>query len=177
MYPGSSPLTRGKLRGRELKFVPERLIPAHAGKTSGARSGLIKAKAHPRSRGENPTRSRRSDRQRGSSPLTRGKPPQGTAGRTRHAAHPRSRGENTCCPHGRALRTGSSPLTRGKPHVSKMRHHCLGLIPAHAGKTNHVGVHCGSPSAHPRSRGENNRLMAQATRPQGSSPLTRGKLH
>ena len=30
---GSSPLTRGKLRGGELEFVPERLIPAHAGKT------------------------------------------------------------------------------------------------------------------------------------------------
>ena len=30
---GSSPLTRGKLRGVRLCYVEERLIPAHAGKT------------------------------------------------------------------------------------------------------------------------------------------------
>ena len=50
---GSSPLTRGKRPPARGRLRDYRLIPAHAGKTSGARSGLIKAKAHPRSRGEN----------------------------------------------------------------------------------------------------------------------------
>ena len=34
---GSSPLTRGKLEHAEARRRPERLIPAHAGKTSGQR--------------------------------------------------------------------------------------------------------------------------------------------
>ena len=50
---GSSPLTRGKRTQLEVGDTVVRLIPAHAGKTSGvtvtARPGL----AHPRSRGEN----------------------------------------------------------------------------------------------------------------------------
>ena len=70
---GSSPLTRGKRSevwgGTEIRG----LIPAHAGKTSGARSGLIRAKAHPRSRGENWKTWPVSRSRKGSSPLTRGK--------------------------------------------------------------------------------------------------------
>ena len=51
----------------------------------------------------------------------------------------------------------------------------LGLIPAHAGKTG-VGV----PGyrlvgAHPRSRGENERVLVVIHVERGSSPLTRGK--
>ena len=54
---GSSPLTRGKHLGDALECLEVRLIPAHAGKT--ARSALFRAseRAHPRSRGENPSRS------------------------------------------------------------------------------------------------------------------------
>ena len=50
---GSSPLTRGKLRGDEIRAAGQRLIPAHAGKTS--------------------IRRRRRAESAGSSPLTRGK--------------------------------------------------------------------------------------------------------
>ena len=50
---GSSPLTRGKLRGVRLCYVEERLIPAHAGKTRGQLIVLRRSGAHPRSRGEN----------------------------------------------------------------------------------------------------------------------------
>ena len=49
------------------------------------------------------------------------------------------------------------------------------LIPAHAGKTQEVsraGVHS---RAHPRSRGENERIPAAGAGWDGSSPLTRGK--
>ena len=53
--PGSSPLTRGKRTlcrrvGRRL-----RLIPAHAGKTQAPARELRVLRAHPRSRGENPS--------------------------------------------------------------------------------------------------------------------------
>ena len=50
---GSSPLTRGKPREEMKRFLAQRLIPAHAGKTgvSAWRGSVFTA--HPRSRGEN----------------------------------------------------------------------------------------------------------------------------
>ena len=134
LRPGSSPLTRGKhAEGRQRR--PEAgLIPAHAGKT---RTGLpcpAAPRAHPRSRGENTHCAILPRGVRGSSPLTRGKPPPtATPRRTRglipaHAgktpprggpylpppAHPRSRGENSCRQYSTNRAHGSSPLTRGK---------------------------------------------------------------
>ena len=132
---GSSPLTRGKL----LRFGADRftcgLIPAHAGKTVGGEESHLADGAHPRSRGENAFYGAACDDDRGSSPLTRGKPPgRGTrrrvgrlipahAGKTRWpglspregGAHPRSRGENTWDKDKATKAGGSSPLTRGKP--------------------------------------------------------------
>ena len=71
--PGSSPLTRGKLRHRRWPRHPPRLIPAHAGKTAPlGLSGPISA-AHPRSRGENLSADHPRPGHCGSSPLTRGK--------------------------------------------------------------------------------------------------------
>ena len=71
---GSSPLTRGKLRSSKRELRLERLIPAHAGKTAGLRGVRFRREAHPRSRGENQSVSRRCGPATGSSPLTRGKP-------------------------------------------------------------------------------------------------------
>ena len=71
---GSSPLTRGKPDGRILGEGHARLIPAHAGKTATRRPSRSRARAHPRSRGENFISLRRSSAVCGSSPLTRGKP-------------------------------------------------------------------------------------------------------
>ena len=112
---GSSPLTRGKLPLAFREAVHQRLIPAHAGKTSRCGATQRRARAHPRSRGENRQRARASLCWWGSSPLTRGK--QGLrlalggngglipahAGKTatrlfsysETRAHPRSRGENS----------------------------------------------------------------------------------
>ena len=114
-------------------------------------------------------------RQRGSSPLTRGKllakawkpATKGLipahAGKTLEGgshiagigAHPRSRGENiqTCVQVAADL--GSSPLTRGKPLIGAKGTPSVGLIPAHAGKTPILVFY---------------RFQAE-----GSSPLTRGK--
>ena len=173
---GSSPLTRGKRRQHQGNQRPERLIPAHAGKTQSCESRAAGAPAHPRSRGENPMNELVAWLICGSSPLTRGKrwgikwiaeggrliPAH--AGKTSRArpttcgpwAHPRSRGENGH-PERRVLwKHGSSPLTRGKPSSTETVTHALRLIPAHAGKTTQP-----SPAS---------------TRSGGSSPLTRGKL-
>ena len=193
---GSSPLTRGKrLAGCVVPHVV-RLIPAHAGKTSGQPSTRHPRAAHPRSRGENDGSRLALRRIVGSSPLTRGKRfeggedrcPKGLipahAGKTRSPArrrtawpaHPRSRGEN---PLGmlRAFRLrGSSPLTRGKPDPDSHAAVKRGLIPAHAGKTWSLTARSVLRTAHPRSRGENPNAASNFSAAGGSSPLTRGKL-
>ena len=70
---GSSPLTRGKPMPEESYPMEDRLIPAHAGKTSRCGRDQHEGRAHPRSRGENWTSSSSAVRFDGSSPLTRGK--------------------------------------------------------------------------------------------------------
>ena len=132
---GSSPLTRGKPHAAPHSAREQGLIPAHAGKTEIARAEDVNAKAHPRSRGENPDNDPAGMCSDGSSPLTRGKPGASAyaqimwglipahAGKTEAlravveaaAAHPRSRGENEWRAMRTSALTGSSPLTRGKP--------------------------------------------------------------
>ena len=70
---------------------------------------------------------------------------------------------------------GSSPLTRGKRGRSRVRLSSLGLIPAHAGKTEARRSARILVRAHPRSRGENGDGGNRTPRTAGSSPLTRGK--
>ena len=71
---GSSPLTRGK-RGCVPDLAPcDGLIPAHAGKTAFCMASMRREPAHPRSRGENRTKTLSLSATLGSSPLTRGKP-------------------------------------------------------------------------------------------------------
>ena len=192
---GSSPLTRGKPGARISGRSPVRLIPAHAGKTHLACACRSGPPAHPRSRGENSSRSGHAAIGRGSSPLTRGKRHWSRrwrdryrlipahAGKTRPTptvtrrcrAHPRSRGENQSCQTlGRSL-LGSSPLTRGKRQACLYCPATSRLIPAHAGKTFCRGVLAGALSAHPRSRGENPYVVLESSLRHGSSPLTRGK--
>ena len=172
---GSSPLTRGKPRAGPRRRRASGLIPAHAGKTARVTRLHRHQRAHPRSRGENGFARLEGGGVRGSSPLTRGKPPPSGryqavprlipahAGKTTPArcasegpgAHPRSRGENcSSSTHTRSGR-GSSPLTRGKRVDRRSPISCPRLIPAHAGKTPPSPVHTSNASAHPRSRGEN----------------------
>ena len=195
LQKGSSPLTRGK------RFPSRRwpriggLIPAHAGKTISRGRSPSPSWAHPRSRGENRFPPRDRIHANGSSPLTRGKPPQrrnprpsaglipAHAGKTRQMrdmrqkcrAHPRSRGENIKAAVSVVVEWGSSPLTRGKPRASHPINWFAGLIPAHAGKTPPHQRHSPGNQAHPRSRGENCAKPGSNTIMQGSSPLTRGK--
>ena len=192
---GSSPLTRGKRLRATAGNATCGLIPAHAGKTPGAGDDGRAHRAHPRSRGENISHSRRYSSHAGSSPLTRGKLTctircarcigliPAHAGKTqsgpipagRSGAHPRSRGENVDLPQPNTPLTGSSPLTRGKRGSRESLPQSVGLIPAHAGKTSIANVDCDVVEAHPRSRGENGGPRAASRSPNGSSPLTRGK--
>ena len=172
---GSSPLTRGKPSAGELRPLPSGLIPAHAGKTRCHARTPAHRWAHPRSRGENPMPCPHACASLGSSPLTRGKPMPLVALLYGCVAHPRSRGENgvaALCPseHG-----GSSPLTRGKRRGRPVSIGARGLIPAHAGKTEMAPLRLIRCTAHPRSRGENQRMKSVAASLTGSSPLTRGK--
>ena len=172
------------------------LIPAHAGKTCDLTNGFCTLWAHPRSRGENGVSPVVPTNQRGSSPLTRGKPASGPAfgqrpglipahaGKTRPwrtcrppcRAHPRSRGENLFASMVIVPSWGSSPLTRGKHDEVAVDGSRGGLIPAHAGKTYRYRQTKRLSGAHPRSRGENRRTSGSSACRSGSSPLTRGKL-
>ena len=71
---GSSPLTRGKPEDELVAGLSDRLIPAHAGKTSTTQNVPLLLRAHPRSRGENLHPLSPIRLTEGSSPLTRGKP-------------------------------------------------------------------------------------------------------
>ena len=173
--PGSSPLTRGKLAQLLEVELNQRLIPAHAGKTSVGDLSTLGYPAHPRSRGENIILKNEAGDRLGSSPLTRGKHLRGRgpqpgaglipahAGKTHdrlgvcahRGAHPRSRGENWWEHHPEQLHPGSSPLTRGKPGRDWRDGVRSGLIPAHAGKTTSARPEYAPIRAHPRSRGEN----------------------
>ena len=195
MGRGSSPLTRGKLTVSGNSGSNTRLIPAHAGKTTGNETSASPPRGHPRSRGENMAKPGEDMQATGSSPLTRGKP-LGTirrhnrhrlipahAGKTSQMffpptvirAHPRSRGENSLCPKPQDSPSGSSPLTRGKPYDGIQEHCRIRLIPAHAGKTAYNTPPSHHARAHPRSRGENIGGFIKTSDSSGSSPLTRGK--
>ena len=138
---GSSPLTRGKLLGMVRLPARRGLIPAHAGKTYSPLSTQLRARAHPRSRGENFALDAPDCLAVGSSPLTRGKREchrvcevlcgliPAHAGKTGvgfpgyrvERAHPRSRGENPVVRLTSMAWKGSSPLTRGKPASPQRR--------------------------------------------------------
>ena len=192
---GSSPLTRGKPLPSTRQLWSPGLIPAHAGKTIAVNASTVVAGAHPRSRGENVILRAMMRPPSGSSPLTRGKPLAisnevavgglipAHAGKTRpgastatsYAAHPRSRGENVFFEALCQIQCGSSPLTRGKPAAANDASAPVGLIPAHAGKTNSKRSAISELGAHPRSRGENRAAISRTSPASGSSPLTRGK--
>ena len=172
---GSSPRVRGKLLPFTFEDTDPGLIPARAGKTSGAR---------PRRGGGS-----------GSSPRVRGKRGRvcrfvcssrlipARAGKTRAiagspvptGAHPRACGENPVRPPLRPRPLGSSPRVRGKRGSSRATDAAHRLIPARAGKTASSGAPPGSARAHPRACGENWAATDMGSSAPGSSPRVRGK--
>ena len=131
--------------------------------------------AHPRSRGENARDRVPCVGHEGLIPAHAGKTgPRKSRPQTR-GAHPRSRGENVAVAGMLWSFWGSSPLTRGKLFQVIEATPQRRLIPAHAGKTAHMGEHRRDFTAHPRSRGENTPPARHPAARTGSSPLTRGK--
>ena len=114
MIVGSSPLTRGKLDVGDVQPPRGGLIPAHAGKTPRGSRGPAVRPAHPRSRGENVLEEIGGDVEKGSSPLTRGKPGRKSVLAVMMGLIPAHAGKTR--PPVRTVRRvrGSSPLTRGK---------------------------------------------------------------
>ena len=192
---GSSPRMRGKRASRCVRLRGCGLIPAHAGKTQIPTSASQRTKAHPRACGENLCAPIGYVPVSGSSPRMRGKRFSGVlydafeglipahAGKTRSftspvsgsSAHPRACGENLePSPRVRGKR-GSSPRMRGKQSYEEFTEHMLGLIPAHAGKTQSREHDRLSDRAHPRACGENCDATIARRWPAGSSPRMRGK--
>ena len=112
---GSSPLTRGKHGDQAVNGLDDRLIPAHAGKTSVGSSWPQHSGAHPRSRGENASLGNGTPLATGSSPLTRGKLCPGRGGSRRSGLIPAHAGKT---PRHRLLTTANSahPRSRGENH-------------------------------------------------------------
>ncbi len=152
---GSSPLARGTLRLLVQVKLTLRLIPARAGNTTLLASCQAASAAHPRSRGEHPSRYSAQAIAYGSSPLARGtlhnvcnatllpRLIPARAGNTltlaceepRGAAHPRSRGEHVGFGRFLFAEVGSSPLARGTPGNTRPLAEGTRLIPARAGNT------------------------------------------
>ena len=191
---GSSPLSRGILRGSAWVVNKPWIIPALAGNTSFTARHGAHVRDHPRSRGEYVLAAGDRARDLGSSPLSRGirvgehgRPGfariiPALAGNTavRHASvwnpsdHPRSRGEYRDYPAWMSDTLGSSPLSRGILSPSNNSGQTGRIIPALAGNTCST---CANPKEwwdHPRSRGEYQEVERTLTGYAGSSPLSRG---
>ena len=130
---GSSPLTRGTPFSHRNICVLQRFIPAYAGNSDAAGTVFYESAVHPRLRGELLCSATISCARRGSSPLTRGTPPEGGknylfyrfipayAGNSipsdkscfLESVHPRLRGELVRLLSASRDLNGSSPLTRG----------------------------------------------------------------
>ena len=192
---GSSPLARGKSEQGWRGALTRRFIPTRAGKMQPYPAQPPRLGVHPHSRGENSTWRSRTGRQRGSSPLARGKWAGVASGlgamgfiptragkissfcqaRSDTKVHPHSRGENIFTAAGHAITSGSSPLARGKSRPGGCGCCVLGFIPTRAGKISSFCQARSDTKVHPHSRGENAGYSYADVDFVGSSPLARGK--
>ena len=176
MVSGSSPRMRGKLGHCHGCYGRARIIPAHAGQTSGHPAWSVPGTDHPRACGANLANLSHKRIRDGSSPRMRGKP----GGRTQrleqrriipaHAGqtclrsirlvsvpdHPRACGANVDQTTIATRENGSSPRMRGK--LSVIGHHRGDgrIIPAHAGQTSTYSLLRMRWTDHPRACGANN---------------------
>ena len=91
-----------------------------------------------------------------------------------HEVHPRSRGEHTVRACKSAPTKGSSPLAQGISRLLGIGLWVVRLTPARAGNMPAGVFLVLRPSAHPRSRGEHDMGFTPPKSVSGSSPLARG---
>ena len=171
---GPSPLSRGIPAPPPGSPTPTRIIPALAGNTPSPAPHATTGPDHPRSRGEYRPAAPTTVEGWGSSPLSRGIPPQrllclvapgiipALAGNTpatalvpgRSGDHPRSRGEYAIRTVADKLVYGSSPLSRGIRRLNDVLNQHHRIIPALAGNTRGDPSPAWRAGDHPRSRGE-----------------------
>ena len=195
-YSGSSPLSRGILNHRGIRWYRCGIIPALAGNTTDPQPPCAPTSDHPRSRGEYSGTGPAGRIAGGSSPLSRGIHRRrgvcvrigriipalagNTTTRSRPGVvdedHPRSRGEYPPPESSVRFSRGSSPLSRGIPVPGPVRRSVPRIIPALAGNTRAFSVRGWPSRDHPRSRGEYAALYGRAGAGRGSSPLSRGIL-
>ena len=191
---GSSPHTRGARHTKLCYASVTGIIPAYAGSTPTDLFSSRTDRDHPRIRGEHSHGLFAFPELGGSSPHTRGAPPDvriwglsswiipAYAGSTDwdydnddyKRDHPRIRGEHDSLPSSSGLGAGSSPHTRGARGRPAPRPARPGIIPAYAGSTRPRRLPGPGDRDHPRIRGEHTagvRLLAVVS---GSSPHTRG---
>ena len=192
---GSPPQVRGKLSHTSPALISSRITPAGAGKTPQVTLVPIEDKDHPRRCGENPTRWRPTNLQRGSPPQVRGKraaefrhggeagiTPAG-AGKTRFFSnftsplkdHPRRCGENFAPVAACMILIGSPPQVRGKHSSKNVSMLLMRITPAGAGKTFRIPLAVRPSKDHPRRCGENLSAIFRAAPDLGSPPQVRGK--
>ena len=192
--PGSSPHARGtQIYG--VRCAPMLgIIPACAGNTHARTCARLRAKDHPRMRGEHSGNAYGEIVHLGSSPHARGTPnKEGTNGRrpgiipacagntqvlseyeTSSGDHPRMRGEHDDRVVLRRVDQGSSPHARGTLGDLRAREAGQGIIPACAGNTPPISKTCWCNGDHPRMRGEHFKALSTAVAKLGSSPHARG---
>ena len=161
--PGSSPRVRGKDYSHELRWVPEGIIPAGAGKSNAGLSEEGGRQDHPRGCGEKYSTTAPSVVSAGSSPRVRGK----VGGGLRHM------------PATRIIPAGagkSAPRRAAEPDPADHPRGCFaGIIPAGAGKSAPGRKGRQALEDHPRGCGEKGGHVRPAPPEEGSSPRVRGK--
>ena len=172
---GTSPRTRGKPADVLNQALRSRNIPAHAGKTIDRYIEKGTGAEHPRARGENLGEEKWGDAPPGTSPRTRGKPPQGPGLDDAIRNIPAHAGKTRGLATSWVFSIGTSPRTRGKRSATHGSSCPRRNIPAHAGKTSRWTFGLGASAEHPRARGENSVLLNDQRDMDGTSPRTRGK--
>ncbi len=192
---GSSPRMRGKPLAAPGHMALARIIPAHAGQTSGRPRCAYHETDHPRACGANRISLSTALRKPGSSPRMRGKHPcyaihcltlriipahagQTSLSRLASSAatdHPRACGANFSNGKIIGLDVGSSPRMRGKPTFRSDAVEYRRIIPAHAGQTRRRLQHHQRLPDHPRACGANHQRTSAMLGGIGSSPRMRGK--
>ena len=150
-----SPRARGRRNGSRIPRHPVRITPACAGKTLECLPGECRSQDHPRMRGEDMAKKRKSRKRKGSPPHARGRRRIGStwlaqigitpacAGKTRRRHivdgycpdHPRMRGEDCFSAQSKPRTAGSPPHARGRLERRGLERSSQGITPACAGKT------------------------------------------